>query len=156
MEEITKLIMDSNIIIIIYFLKRYNTNYLFGFWPADGAIAILPLCRALVGTWGPFVCCFSYIWKTSDDRERTKFTKWYFKKQMWKAKKLWIWRDKHASPVMACSQDKVAEVCLGGLAGIWVLQKAGSCFWGPEKLKVLMVVEEPAFAFAQISREVEL
>lgn len=74
---------------------------------------------------------------------------------MWKTKKL-KYEEKYASPVMACWQDKVAEVCLGGLAGIWVLQKSGSCFWGPEKLKVLMVVEEPAFAFAQISQEVEL
>lgn len=56
---------------------------------------------------------------------------------------------------MACWQDKVVEVWLGGLVGVWVLQKAEICFWGPEKLKILMVVEEPAFASAQISWEVE-
>lgn len=49
------------------------------------------------------------------------------------------------------------EVWLGGLVGVWVLQKAESCFWGPEKLKILMVVEEPAsdFASAPISWEVD-
>lgn len=55
---------------------------------------------------------------------------------------------------MACWQGKVVEVWLGGLVGVWLLQ-AESCFWGPEKLKILMVVEEPAFASAQISWEVE-
>lgn len=49
----------------------------------------------------------------------------------------------------------MGEVWLGGLAGLWVLQKAESCFWGAEKLKTLTVVEEPPFASAQVSREVE-
>lgn len=47
------------------------------------------------------------------------------------------------------------EAWLGGLVGVWVLQKAEGCFWGSEKLKILMVVEEPAFASSRISQEVE-
>lgn len=56
---------------------------------------------------------------------------------------------------MACWQDKVVEVCSGGLVGFWALQQAERSFWGPERLKALTAVEEPAFASAQISLEVE-
>lgn len=89
----------------------------------------------------------------SDILQSSQDTLYIFKKKMTQKTNIWI--DKNVLPVTACWQDKVVEVWLGGLAGVWVLQKAEICFWGPEKQKILMVVKEPAFASAQISWEVE-